>query len=60
MSVWVFSCQAGLRQSDCDEYELDEHSRGAGRYGGCPSCKHRKPGNDETQLAENYFRQLQK
>jgi len=56
MSTWAFGCQMGLRQDDCGEYVKDKQSRGAGRFGGCPSCIHRSPYNAETRQAEEYYR----
>ena len=51
MSTWVFGCKLGLAQETCGRREADPHSRGA-HLGGCPSCVHREPGNEETALAE--------
>jgi hypothetical protein len=51
---WVFGCNLGLGQDSCGRYEADKTARGYDRYGGCPSCLHRDPADNETADAEDY------
>jgi len=53
VSTWAFSCKLGLAQESCGSYERDPASRGAkAGLGGCPSCTHRQPYNEETAKVE--------
>ena len=51
-STWIFTCRLGLGQSDCMKYTPDQSARGAGKWGGCPSCFYRRAASAETQQAE--------
>ena len=54
MSDWMFGCEFGLRQETCGRYERDRRSRGAhAGFGGCASCVHRTPANEETRIADD-------
>ena len=51
-SVWMFGCEFGFQQDNCDAYKTDYQSRGYGRFTGCVACCHRVPFNDVTTKAE--------
>ena len=56
--MWMFLCELGLSQENCEMYALDNQARGAGCFAGCPSCQFRIAADEATQRPEEAYQTL--